>query len=77
MNTTFSDYVSMVSAILYTYIDRRIIAHDMHTPILNSGQTFFNIYIYVRLKINRFLFTVNKQIDDIILCVAQYGNQQK
>jgi hypothetical protein len=37
----------------------------------------FLIYIYVRLKINRFLFTVNKQIDDIILCVAQYGNQQK
>jgi hypothetical protein len=31
----------------------------------------------VRLKINRFLFTVNKQIDDIRMCIAQYGKQQK
>jgi hypothetical protein len=40
-----NNYASMVSTTLYTYIERRIIAHDMYRPILNSGQTFFNIYM--------------------------------
>ena len=33
----------------------------------NKSILVLNVNIYVRLKINRFLFTVNKQIDDIRL----------